>query len=380
MSAGTPAAMNRQLHTLVAVAGITSFTLTFFHPAMWAAVGLVLGLALLLVTPVILAEKQVEPAGFFVALIWIATTALLALVYGFTEGLFNFKQVALMLAGLLFGYFLSLARAPAWAAWTPFGLLALYFTASMVLGREPAEAFSRNSQNYVSVILLALYASAVLMTRPLRVRMVHVLLAAFVLGLSVWAAGRGGILASLLLMAGLFARLLSQGRPGIVQWGIAVVMMLVAASAIFVAADVLGRQGYLYKFEGRGLRDPSRLMIILAYFDGIQVSELLLGRNYYHNSVLGRWGFNLHNSYLDAWAHLGLYYLLFILGALALGVRRLRRHPVVVIAVLAFAARAVTDSQLFSGQYDYVLFATLFALLRERGRASAAAQPASVGP
>jgi hypothetical protein len=372
--------MTRQIHTLVSIGGVTSLTLTFFHPAMWAPVGLVLGITALLVAPLVMAEKQVEPPGFFVTLIWIATTALLALAYGFTESFFNVKQVALMIAGLLFGYFLSLARAPAWAAWTPFCLFALYFTALMVLGREPGDAFSRNSQNYVSVILLALYASAVIMTRPPKVRFLHVLVASFVLVLSVWAAGRGGILASLLLTGFLFARLLSQGRPGIVQWAIAAVMILVAASAIFVAADILGQQGYLYKFEGRGLRDPSRLTIIIAYFDGIETSELLLGKNYYDDSILGRWGFNLHNSYLDAWAHLGLYYLLFILGTLAVGARHLRRHPVVVIAVLAFAARAVTDSQLFSGQYDYVIFATLFALLRERGRASVAAQPAPVRP
>jgi hypothetical protein len=173
--------MTRQIHTLVSIGGVTSLTLTFFHPAMWAPVGLVLGITALLVAPLVMAEKQVEPPGFFVTLIWIATTALLALAYGFTESFFNVKQVALMIAGLLFGYFLSLARAPAWAAWTPFCLFALYFTAMMVLGREPGDVFSRNSQNYVSVILLALYASAVIMTRPPKVRFVHVLVASFVL-------------------------------------------------------------------------------------------------------------------------------------------------------------------------------------------------------
>jgi hypothetical protein len=248
----------------------------------------------------------------------------------------------------------------------------------LVLGREPGEAFSRNSQNYVSVILLALYASAVVMTRPTTVRLVHIIIAGFVLVLSIWAAGRGGILASLLLTSGLIARFVSQGRAGIFRW-IAVTSMIVVATFAFVfIADMLERQGYLYKFEGRDLNDPSRLRILVSYFDGIEISELLLGKNYYDDSVIGRWGFNLHNSYLDAWAHLSIGYLLFILAVLAIVVRRLRRYPVLVIAVLAFAARAVTDSQLFSGQYDYVIFAALFFLLRSQGRQSVGAVPSSL--
>ncbi|MBA3563714.1 MAG: hypothetical protein H0W33_06840 [Gammaproteobacteria bacterium] len=368
--------MTRLFHTLVCIGGITSLSLTFFHPAMWAPVGMFLGFALLLVTPVILAEKPAEPPGFFLALIWIGTTALLALAYGFTEELFNVKQVALMLAGLLFGYFMSLTRAPPWVAWAPFGLFALYFTILLVLGREPGDAFSRNSQNYVSVILLALYVSAIIMTRPSAVRIMHVLIAGFVLILSVWAAGRGGILASLLLVGGLFVRFISQGRPGIIHGTIAAFMILAASVALFFAGGILESQGYLYKFEGRGLHDASRLSIIISYFDGIEISELLLGKNYYDDSFMARWNFNLHNSYLDAWAHLTLYYLMFIVAVLVITARRLRRHPVIVIAVLAFAARAVTDSQMFSGQYDYVIFATLFVLLREPGREPVMARPA----
>ncbi|MGH8196244.1 MAG: hypothetical protein ACREQ8_17890 [Woeseiaceae bacterium] len=357
--------MTRHIHTFVSIGGITSLSLTFFHPAMWAPVGLFLGLSLLLVTPLLLMERRVEPPGFFIALMWIATTALLALAYGFTEDFFNVKQVALMLAGLLFGYFVSLARVPAWAAWTPFALFALYFAGLLLLGREPGEAFSRNSQNYVSVILLALYTSAIIMTRPSAVRIMHVVIAGFVLVLSIWGAGRGGILASLLLTGGMFVRLMSQGRPGVIHWTIAAFAIAAVSISVFFAVNFLESQGYLYKFEGRGLHDASRLSIIISYFDDIELSELLLGKNYYQDSYMARWGFNLHNSYLDAWAHLSLYYLLFILTVLALAVRSFRRHPVVVIALLAFAARAITDSQMFSGQYDYVIFSTLFVLLRE---------------
>lgn len=368
--------MIRQFHMLVSIGSITSLTLTFFHPAMWAPVAMFLGLALLLVIHVMLTQKQVEPPGFFVALIWIATTAMLAFAYGLTEDFFNVRQVVLMLAGLLLGYLVSLVRPPAWAAWAPFCLFALYFVGLLMLGREAGDAFSRNSQNYVSVILLALYATAVIMTGPARARIVHVVTAGFVLVLSIWAAGRGGILASLLLTGGLFLRLATQGRSGMTHRTIATVMILLASIAIFVAAEFLQQQGYLYKFAEAGLHDASRLSIIMHYFNDIEISELLFGKNFYDDLFMARWRFNLHNSYLDAWANLGLYYFLFILAVLAISARHLSSHPVMVIAVLAFAARAVTDSQMFSGQYDYVIFATLFVLLRESGRRPLTVLPA----
>ncbi|CAN5354786.1 hypothetical protein BH24PSE2_BH24PSE2_03000 [soil metagenome] len=369
--------MIRSLRPFVCIGGITSFTLTFFHPVMWAPVGLALGIALLLLVPHALSRDQAEPPGFFLALIWIVTTALLALTYGLTENLFNIKQVGLMLAGLLFGYFLSVSRAPAWAAWAPFALFVLYTLSLIAAGRPPAEAFPRNSENYVSVILLALFASALLLTRPPSVRPAHVLTALLILALSIWGVGRGGILASLLLASGLFLHMITRGGMGVIRATVVLVMLLLAAGAMLAGAAMLESQGYLDTFAGRGLHDASRLSILLFYFQGIEPLELVFGRNYYDESFMERWRFNLHNSYLSAWAHLGLHYLLFVLGALTFCVRRLSVQPVIVIAVLAFAVRALTDTHLISGQYDYVLFATLFMLLREHRRRPLTVAPAA---
>jgi hypothetical protein len=359
--------MIQKFHSLVCIGGIAGFSLTFFHPALWAWVGVMLGLALLLLTPQILAIDHSEPRGFYIALIWIFATTLFAFANGFSEGFYNVRQIVLMLAGLVFGYFLSLYRVRSWVAWIPFGIFALYFAVLMILGRDPNDVFTRNSQNYISVILLALYASAVIMTRPPSLRIAHIAAAGLVLVLAVWAAGRGGILASLLLIFGLLARLVIQGRSGIIKWLLVVFTIFAVAMATYFAAEMLERGGYLYKFEGRGLRDPSRLTILISYFDDIETSELLLGRNYYDDSIIGRWGFNLHNSYLDAWAHLSIWYLLFVMTVVLIAFRRLREQPVIAITVLAFAARAVTDSQLFSGQYDFVIFATFFVLVRRSG-------------
>jgi hypothetical protein len=356
--------LNHSFYGYVSIGGVASLTLTFFSPLLWFAVAAFAGVALLLIVLVALEERQIEPPAFYVVLAWTGTAVLLALFYGATQEFYNLRQVAFLLCGLVFGYLMSLSRVPPLAAWIPFGLFAIFFSGLVLLGRDPANVFPRNSENYVSVILLALYASAIILHRPARIRPMHALLALLVLALSIWGGGRAGVLASLMLAGSLFVGLILSGRKGVIRTSIAIVILVIAAGAVAFAAELLIRQGYLETFATRGIRDAPRLLIILSYFDGISVPELLFGRNYYHDSFMAGWGYNLHNSYLSAWAHLGLSYLLLLLLGLATTARKLRAEPALCLAVLAFGLRALTDTHLFSGQYDYIVFAVLFLLLR----------------
>jgi hypothetical protein len=134
---------------------------------------------------------------------------------------------------------------------------------------------------------------------------------------------------------------------------------------MFIGVQLLQTQGYLDRFASRGFHDAPRLSILVNYFYQIEGSQLLFGKNYYHDPFMDKWGFNLHNTYLSAWAHLGLAYLLFILYVLGLAFRRARENAAISIAVLTFSLRALTDTHIYCGQYDYVIYAALFILLRE---------------
>lgn len=358
--------LNRSLYGVVSIGGIISLTLTFFSPLMWLPVGGFLGLAILLLALMNMHERQAEPPAFFLVLAWALMALLLALMYGASQEFYNIRQVAFLLCGLVFGYLMSVSRVHPLAAWTPFCLFALFFSVLVLMGRDPGIVFPRNSENYLSVILLALYASAMILSRPARIQPVHALLALVSLVLSIWGGGRAGVLASLLLAGGLFVGLILSGRMGVVRTSIAIFMLTIAAGAVAFGAEILISQGYLQKFATRGIQDAPRLSIIFSYFNGISLQELLLGKNYYHDSFMARWGYNLHNSYLSAWAHLGLAYLLLLIVALATMAKRFRAEPALGLAVLAFGLRALTDTHLFSGQYDYILFAALFLLLRRR--------------
>lgn len=359
---------NRNLHGLVALGGASSLTLTFFHPAMWLSVGAFASLAALLLTLVVLHGRHSEPGSFYVALSWCIAALLLALAWGAGQEFYNYRHVAFLVCGLLFGYLISVSRAAPFAAWAPFFVMALYFTLLGMAGRDPASAFPRNSENYLSAVLVALYATAMLMTLPERIRGIHVALALWMLLLSVWSSGRAGVIASLLLVAGLTVGLLLQGRRGFTRALLASVAVTALAGAVFAGAIYMLSHGYLESFAGRGIRDAPRLSIIANYFGDIRPGELVFGKNYYHEPFMARWGFNLHNSYLAAWSHLGLAYLLLIVATLVLVARNFWAAPAAGLAVIAFALRSVTDTHLLAGQYDYVLFATLFLLLRRPKR------------
>ena len=169
------------LRNFVCGGAVASLTLTFFDPVMWSAVGLFLGLGLLLLVPVAMSRAHTEPPQFFFALAWIVTAGLLAFAYGATQEFYNIRQVGFLLIGLVVGFLISLVRVPQWAAWTPFGLLALYFGGLAILGRDPADSLTQNSRNYVSVMLLAMFASAMLLSKPMTVRPLHVVMALLVL-------------------------------------------------------------------------------------------------------------------------------------------------------------------------------------------------------
>ena len=53
------------LRNFVCGGAVASLTLTFFDPVMWSAVGLFLGLGLLLLVPVAMSRAHTEPPQFF---------------------------------------------------------------------------------------------------------------------------------------------------------------------------------------------------------------------------------------------------------------------------------------------------------------------------
>lgn len=348
--------------SLVAVGGSTSLTLSFFHPVMWLPVAACVGLATLSIVAGVPQDR--EPPAVTAALGWSLMTLAVAAAWGASENFYNASQLVFLAFGLTLGYLISVVRVPTWLAWAPYLLMCAYFLGMILIGRDPGEALTRNSRNFVSVIVLGLYASAVLLSKPQRVEALHFAMAAVALVIALWSTGRGGIITALALNFGLFVSILLRGRMGVIRTVTTVMVLAVAAVGAFVAAALLLDMGVGSRLSERGLHDASRLAMIAAYFGGVEPIELVFGRNYYDDTFLARWEFNLHNSYLSAWAHLGLPYFALLIGTMLYSLRKWRTCPAIAIPVLTFGLRALTDTQMFAAKYDFIAFAMLFILLR----------------
>lgn len=356
---------NPLLLALIAVAGTTSITLTFYHPVVWAPTAGFVGIAALCLIARTVGTRNYESVPTYAVLLCCLAAVGIAAVWGAVHDFYNVRQLAFVGFGLVLGYLISVVRAPAWLAWTPFLLFTCYFLVLIALGRDPGETLTRNSRNFVSVILLALYVTAVLLAKPPKVTGFHFLAALFLLLVAIWSTGRAGIIAAVLLLALLTANVLLRGRMTFLR-ALAVLMTLaIAGVALVLGVEFLLSQGLFTRIEERGMRDPARLAMIVSYFQGIRPAELVFGRNYYDVAYLGMFEFNLHNSYLSAWAHLGALYLGIILLSLWKALTAVRTRPVIAIAVIVFALRAVTDTQMLVAKYDYIFLATLFILLRK---------------
>lgn len=362
--------------SIVCIGGTTALTLTFFHPVMWLPVAACVGLAVLSLIAGVPCDR--ERPVVMAALGWAFMTVAIATAWGASQGFYNTAQLAFLTFGFVLGYLISKVRAPTWMAWAPYLLMCTYFLGMILLGRDPGEALTRNSRNFVSVIVLGLYATAVLVSKPTRVEPLHFVMAGIALAIALWSTGRGGIITATLLNFGLFVSVILRGRMGVIRTVTTIAILVVVGTGAVVAAILLMNMGVGSRLSERGLHDASRLAMLAAYFGGIEPIELVFGRNYYDDPFLARWEFNLHNSYLSAWAHLGLPYFMFLIGTMAYALRHWRTYPAIVIPVLTFGLRALTDTQMFAAKYDFIAFAMLFILLRRELREPSphAARPA----
>ncbi len=215
-----------------------------------------------------------------------------------------------------------------------------------------------SSNNYVSVLILlaaALYYIAV-ETNLHTVRLVDLLPAILSFLLSVLALGRGGILSSGVLVVGVlltyigtitnkhFKRLLV----------IFVVSFSVAILMIGFGFNIVDWFFSLGRWSTRGTYNTDRLHIWNSYFEKTFESPLyiLLGAPKSQIYVIGRYGGNPHNSFIQLHANNGLITLTLFFGFLIQSIiYYLKSHNFLRLSVLiVLIVRGVTDTFIF-GMY-----------------------------
>lgn len=241
-----------------------------------------------------------------------------------------------------------------------------------------------SSGNYVSVLLIlsaALYYIALSNSKK-ELKLIHLLPSVLCFLLSVWAKGRGGILAcAVLMMLLIFLYLFNYARSG------------GSKRIIFVAIVIIGVIGYLFvrniniidaffslgKWSYRGFDNTSRELIWGAYYEKVTGSFLYVfgGAPLDQISIIHSLNNNTHNSFIQLHANNGLIpFLLFAIMMIRSLAYYIKNNKFILgIVLLTIFIRGMSDKFIF-GQYGMpiMLYLVLFPYVEQYTRKNAADQ------
>jgi hypothetical protein len=281
-----------------------------------------------------------------------------AVAWGVFNGLYNLKQLIIVSMGCVLGLSVANSQISTFWAWLPVTVAVVVFSSLFFLGWDVNNILPQNSRNFISVILLGLYSTALLLDKPDRISIGMVLIAALIFFLSIWAEGRSGIVSSFLMLTMASVSFFVRSRFFRSKLWIFVILVVLSWFLFF-----LYDFGMFDRISIKGFTDHSRERIFLWYFSDITIFELFFGRNPEDVERLSKFGFNLHNSYLAALAFGGVFYFFLMVLVVLLSAFKYFSIPFIAIAVIPLSIRALTDIQIYVGKYDFVIVAALFIVL-----------------
>ena len=336
--------------------GVVSFTLTFFHLFFW--IPILLSSYYFIIKAVISLSHLRLGVNALLFLSFLVFCFFAAVAWGVFNGLYNLKQLIIVSMGCVLGLSVANSQISTFWAWLPVTVAVVVFSSLFFLGWDVNNILPQNSRNFISVILLGLYSTALLLDKPDRISIGMVLIAALIFFLSIWAEGRSGIVSSFLMLT--MASVSFFVRSRFFRSKLWIFVILVVLSWFFF---FLYDFGMFDRISIKGFTDHSRERIFLWYFSDITIFELFFGRNPEDVERLSKFGFNLHNSYLAALAFGGVFYFFLMVLVVLLSAFKYFSIPFIAIAVIPLSIRALTDIQIYVGKYDFVIVAALFIVL-----------------
>lgn len=227
------------------------------------------------------------------------------------------------------------------------------------------EVYKNSSTNYVSVFLM--YPAVMYFTlMEKKKKRIPVILVILLWALSLFARGRGGIIAATVLFVGLLFvdYLRSRNNKKIIILLVGAMAVMIAAINIDKIIGMINASAFSEYFRDRGMKSNSRMGIMRDY-----ISHAISGRKYFlfgadiSTSVVGiDYGGNPHNTYISIHMYNGLLMLLVILGILAKKVViSVKTHQYVyTVCVFSMLVRAFTDSIFWPAYGTVALFFLLF--------------------
>ena len=229
-----------------------------------------------------------------------------------------------------------------------------------------------SSNNYVSIIVLLATAFYYI---PLeeqyhRTRLIDLAPAGICFLVSVWAAGRGGILAAGILLGLMMVNYL-RSVTGKNPRRIVIVCLLLLGVLVYLLVSNTSLSRWFFslgKWQRKGANSDERMEIWASYLSEMFGSPIhfLFGAQLRDIPVIHQIGDNCHNSFLQLHAFNGIWmFLLYLVMMVWSFVYYIHRKQYIVVSVLAtLVIRAMTDKFIF-GQYGMpvMLFFVLWPFL-----------------
>lgn len=226
-------------------------------------------------------------------------------------------------------------------------------------GRTFVGVLSGLSENYISILMI----SNVVVIACIEIRQnerISIIPSLFGFILSLLTLGRSGIVCSLGLLC-LFAYVRFMTFPPAIRIKIMLLILIVTiyigAKYIDLILEFFNNYELFSKFQERGLKSPSRGILIDEYFMHINFNTFFLGYKFDNNPWFIHYGLNPHNSYIRLHYEIGFAaILLFLYIIFQIYKLYKNKHLILVAMLLIVMVRAYTDVYLFFGFYDFLIF------------------------
>ena len=258
-------------------------------------------------------------------------------------------------------------KVSSWSGYLVFYGITSYFITLMISGVDVRYALSGSSHNGISMMMLvacvSLYAISGVQNKK-----IDLLPAILTFIICVWAIGRSGILASLILLVGIL----------IVKWkfrGWAIIYHIIIFC--FFVFMVIVNQDYLLSIIDNLIRGAIENY---SYKSAQEEPRFMLWENYYHNLDLYRivfganlledpwpegelYAYNYHNTWINLHAQTGLMGLLVCTLLFCALINYFKTNRLFFVLLLVLLVRWTSDIGLFFESWDFLIYFFIFHFL-----------------
>lgn len=220
-----------------------------------------------------------------------------------------------------------------------------------------ANIFYDLSVNYVSIILI-MYASLISLIayRQEKKYIITPIFLSFLL--SLLAMGRAGILCSFILLLNAIIYKFKHSSIKKPIFSVFILLFIITVIVLYNLEEIssmIEKLSLLERFTEKGVKSPSRGIMIDEYLTNINLETLLLGYNFKENDWFIHYGLNPHNSYIKLHSQLGWLFFV-IIYILFISLLKLFKKSIYVFVMLTvMLLRGWTDVFVFLGFYDFII-------------------------